>query len=443
MSIGSRTWFASARRWSGFATVLVPVLLFTGRVEAGAPAVPGQSVYTVALLDVGSGDTKGDARVAELLSQTLSADAAGEVAYLRSPAVQAALIDLHIADPTSAAVPGARLEVERQFLENGAPLGSAKRPVAAAKAQHKRLQVALEIATIADRVQRDWVEAIAARERLAAIETIFESTRIAAQMSKRMAKAGSSAPLDQMRMQVLMAETAAVLGRAKLAVQLSRERLLGAMGIWGNDAHVILADRLPDLPSTAMPAADIERDAVQRRFDLSAARIEVELLAAKLGITEPTSLIILAEPNTPAKPAAVTEPVPGNAENDKARWSYFQAAQKLRAKAVAARSEVREAWINLNGLRDIASHYANTVAPLRQRISQQELLRYNGMLVGVFELITAARQSSEATLAAIDAKRDYWIAKEQLDFVMRAGSGTAASASGGEAVPADESGGGH
>ena len=105
MSIGSRTWFASARRWSGFATVLVPVLLFTGRVEAGAPAVPGQSVYTVALLDVGSGDTKGDARVAELLSQTLSADAAGEVAYLRSPAVQAALIDLHIADPTSAAVP--------------------------------------------------------------------------------------------------------------------------------------------------------------------------------------------------------------------------------------------------------------------------------------------------------------------------------------------------
>ena len=380
------------------------------------------------------------------------------MAFLRSAAVQAALIDLHIVEgddeqsqpptkPTGAVTrvaPGARLEVEPKLLEYVLPpmtVGS-RFSIAEAETERKRLLVAIDVATIADQVRRSWVEAVTARERLAAIETIFESTRIAAEMSERLVKAGNSAPLDQMRVQALMAETAAVLGRAKLAVQLSRERLLRDMGIWGSEAHVILPDRLPELPAANMPANDIERFTVLHRFDLSAARIEVEVLAAHLGITGRNSMINPAEPVGSLQPAAAMQ-APDDVKDEKAQWTYYQAAQRLRAKAVAARSEVREAWINLNGLRDIAWHYAHNVAPLRQRISEQELLRYNGMLVGVFELITAARQASEATLTAIDAKRDFWIAKDQLDFVMRAGSGTPASAGAGEAMPANDAGGGH
>ncbi len=420
---------ASARIRSVFAAVLVLVLLLAGRAAVSAPAVP-------------AGDAKADARVAELLAMPLSADAAVEVAFLRSAAVQAALAGLYIVEgddaqkraPTRVA-PGAWLPVEPQLLENDLTLMTAgsRFSIAEAEAERKRLLVALDVATIRDQVRRTWIEAVAARERLAVIETIFESSRIAAQMSERLVTAGNSAPLDQMRVQALMAETAAVLARSKLAQQLSRERLLRVMGIWGREANVILPDRLSDLPAANMPAGDIERLAVRRRFDLAAARIEVEVLATHLGIVEPTSLVTTAETKAP----------PDDAQNDKARWTYYQAVQRLRAKAVAARSEVREAWINLNGLRDIAWHYAHNVAPLRQRISEQELLRYNGMLVGVFELITTARQASEATLAVIDSKRDYWIAKEQLDFVMRAGGGVAASASGGEAMPADDGGGAH
>ena len=413
----------------------------------------------MAVLAPGSSDANADTRVAELLAKPLSADAAVEVAFLRSAAVQAELIDLRIVEgddeqfksptnPTGSVTrvaPGARLEVEPKLLENLLPpmtVGS-RLSIAEAKFERKRFLVALEVATIRDQVRRSWVEAVAARERLAAIETIFESTHIAAQMSERLVKAGNSAPLDQMRMQALMAETAAVLGRAKLAVQLSRERLLRDMGIWGSEAHVILPDRLPELPAENMPANDIERFTVLHRFDLSAARIEVEVLAAHLGGTERTSLIALPELSGSLKPTAEMKAPPGDAKDDMAQWTYYQAAQRLRAKAVTARSEVREAWINLNGLRDIAWHYAHNVAPLRQRISEQELLRYNGMLVGVFELITAARQASEATLTAIDAKRDFLIAKEQLDFVMRAGSGTPASAGAVEAMPANDAGGGH
>ena len=40
---------------------------------------------------------------------------------------------------------------------------------------------------------------------------------------------------------------------------------------------------------------------------------------------------------------------------------------------------------------DLARHYRDEVVPLRKRISEENLLRYNGMLIGVFELLADAR----------------------------------------------------
>ncbi|MCP6559412.1 hypothetical protein NL501_29760, partial [Klebsiella pneumoniae] len=70
---------------------------------------------------------------------------------------------------------------------------------------------------------------------------------------------------------------------------------------------------------------------------------------------------------------------------------YMQSVERAAEAAVNARSEVREAYAGYRTAFDIARHYRDEVVPLRKRISDENLLRYNGMLIGVFELLADAR----------------------------------------------------
>jgi outer membrane protein TolC len=52
--------------------------------------------------------------------------------------------------------------------------------------------------------------------------------------------------------------------------------------------------------------------------------------------------------------------------------------------------------------------------PLRKTISDELLLRYNGMLASVFELLADSRDQVGAVNSAIDALKDYWLAQTDL-----------------------------
>jgi hypothetical protein len=58
--------------------------------------------------------------------------------------------------------------------------------------------------------------------------------------------------------------------------------------------------------------------------------------------------------------------------------------------------------------------------PLRKRISDEQLLRYNGMLIGVFELIADAREQVVSISGYLDALRDFWLADGALRAAMLA-----------------------
>jgi outer membrane protein TolC len=83
--------------------------------------------------------------------------------------------------------------------------------------------------------------------------------------------------------------------------------------------------------------------------------------------------------------------------------------------AVEARSELREAYGQYRTAWDIAHLQLTELVPLRQRISQENLLRYNGMLIGVFELLADARAQVASVTGALDALRDFWLAQVDLD----------------------------
>ena len=90
---------------------------------------------------------------------------------------------------------------------------------------------------------------------------------------------------------------------------------------------------------------------------------------------------------------------------------------------------------------ELAKHYRDEVVPLRKKISEENLLRYNGMLTSVFELLADAREQVASVNAYIDSLREFWIAETDLQrslggkLPVTKVSAAPSSGSGGSAVP--------
>ena len=76
--------------------------------------------------------------------------------------------------------------------------------------------------------------------------------------------------------------------------------------------------------------------------------------------------------------------------------------------------QARLAWRERQDAYALARRYQDELVPLRQRIAEENLLRYNGMLISVFALLADAREQAATVNAAIEAQRDFWIADASL-----------------------------
>ena len=100
--------------------------------------------------------------------------------------------------------------------------------------------------------------------------------------------------------------------------------------------------------------------------------------------------------------------------------------RRLQALAINARSEVRLAGARLTTARRVVDHYRKTVVPLRESIVQETQLFYNGMFTGLYQLLEAKKSESEAKQGHLEAVRDYWMARADLERA--AGGGLFATA---------------
>ena len=88
-----------------------------------------------------------------------------------------------------------------------------------------------------------------------------------------------------------------------------------------------------------------------------------------------------------------------------------------------------------SGLREryeLARHYRDEIVPLRQAMADENVLRYNGMLIGVFELLAEARDQISSVSNAINAQQQFWLADAALSAsVMGKPTATGGSMAGG------------
>src|SRR5262249_41585401 len=154
---------------------------------------------------------------------------------------------------------------------------------------------------------------------------------------------------------------------------------------------------------------------------------DVESLATSLGLTKTTRFINVLEAGYKTKSETgmpfkqgyeVRVELPlfdwTGAKVARAEYLYMQGVNRAAEVAVNARSEVREAYSDYRTAYDLARRYRDRIVPLRKQIADQNQLRYNAMLVSVFELLADAREQIASVTASIDALRDFWLAETDL-----------------------------
>jgi outer membrane protein TolC len=207
------------------------------------------------------------------------------------------------------------------------------------------------------------------------------------------------------------------------------------MGLWGEQTAFALPERLPEPPATVKESVELEAQALRQRLDVQAARRDATSLAAALELRKVTRYVDLIEIGALRNTETGQEDqrgwelelrIPifdfGGARVARAEHQYMQAVNRATDTAVRARSEVREAYGAYRTAHDLARHYRDEIVPLRKRISEEMLLRYNGMLSSVFELLADVRETVASVNAYMEAQRDFWQADADLRMALTTGT---------------------
>jgi cobalt-zinc-cadmium efflux system outer membrane protein len=82
---------------------------------------------------------------------------------------------------------------------------------------------------------------------------------------------------------------------------------------------------------------------------------------------------------------------------------------------VDVRSEVRLARSRVVAMRAVVNRYATVVVPLRQQVVALSQQQFDAMLIGPNQLLLAKQNEVNAYRELIEALRDYWVARADLE----------------------------
>ena len=396
-----------------------------------------------------------DARVRALLAHPLDEGAAVEIALVRSRHVQA-LLERAIGDALEARADAAPVSPVLDVLvrwphgsggphvEPGLLFGlldilrmPGRRDAADLAARASALDAADAIVETVSQVRETWIEAVAARQREALDADVAEAAAIAAELARRQYAAGTLAELDMSRLVAFGEEARIAHERAVTDSAVQVERLVRTLGVFGDEAMLAVPAGLPSVAAEHVDGRDFEQRAVARRIDLERARVEVIRTRLAAGIAGDAAVLPWldvgasferdSDGSRSSGPVISLElPVSerGDALAEASRSRAREAENRLYDLAVRIRSEVREAVVVLDGASAIAALYEHSIVPLRATTVEQALRHYNGMLIGVYDLLTEKREELRARRDAVDATRDTWLARVRLERAL------------GEALPA-------
>jgi cobalt-zinc-cadmium efflux system outer membrane protein len=303
----------------------------------------------------------------------------------------------------------------------------ARRKLSAIRFEQVKLHVADEVIRLVTEVRKSYFSALGAEQIRDLRNEITLAAESSFELAQRLYAAGNIGDLDLAKENALYEQARLELANREATLFDTREQLTRLMGLWGPQIHWRLPEQLPDIPTDEMPLEHLESIAIENRLDLAAERQAVQALAQALGITIDWRWVGQIEVGVSSEretdrtwvtgpSLAIELPIFNQRQADIARLeAQLRRSQKrLTAQAIDIRSKVRSLRNRLILQRNLIEHYRRTVLPLRERIVDLTLKNYNFMLVGAFDLIMAKQQEFEAYQKYLEAIRDYWIIRADM-----------------------------
>ncbi len=384
----------------------------------------------------------------ELLAKPLSQDDAVRLALINSPSVQA-LLAQHWADSANAAhlgrIPNPILTLER--LRSPAEIELSRmlafglldlltlpqrQRVAASRVEQAQVQLAANVVESVTQVRQAWVSAVASAQALQYAQQVGDSAEASAELARRMQAVGNFSKLQRARQQAFYADAVVLLANATQATTANREALIRLLGLSdAQAARMQLPARMLELPDAPRAPEEVSAAASRARLDVRMAQAALDALAKGQGVNligSFTDIELSVIRNTATERAdghktqfrgaevALKLPVFdwGDLRRDGMRAQVLVAANRLEATVRAAGSHLRETYAGYRTAYDSAKHYRDEIVPLRKLIADENVLRYNGMLIGVFELLADSRDQIASVSAAIAAQQQFWLADAAL-----------------------------
>lgn len=230
-----------------------------------------------------------------------------------------------------------------------------------APAVRRRVEDFDTILDVAADARKAWFTALAASLTLKQQRDMQEAAAAAAELARRMARVGNWSRMEQAQWQAKLGKMKLQTLKAEIEAKQTQTALLKITKLWGVFSTVGLADAMPDMPQQALSLAAIQEKLTTLRGVLPRAEGQKATTNAPLAFE-----IYIAS---------------------------FQATQ-------VSKDELT----------------------LQQFINDEVVLRYNGMLLSVWDLLTQTNELLQAQISNINAQRDFLIAETDLQLVLQGGA---------------------
>ena len=287
-----------------------------------------------------------------------------------------------------------------------------------------------QVAAVRQDAQRLWVNAVVARQSLAHSGDVLAVAQAGAELGQRMAQVGNWSRARQIEQELALWDASARADKAQLQAHRALQALwqrIGA-GMTPQALAQMLPPHLPvDLPAhspvdgQAEPSqeavAALQTQALQAHLRWPRDELQARRLAAGLGLDAQD-----LQAAQQALQALAGQELP-MWDSRTMRWGHaFENAWQARLQADRLARQVRaDVQMALNAFRvanQSAQHTQAQVLRLHTELSQETLLRYNGMLKSTWDLLASVRARIDSVDAALQAQRQRWLAHADLMAVL-------------------------
>jgi cobalt-zinc-cadmium efflux system outer membrane protein len=309
---------------------------------------------------------------------------------------------------------------------------------------------------LAQRVREGVYGLQAAEQRLAITQRGLDALAARHEVAQSLLAAGNVGALQVANEEAAYERARVDAARRELEVATERENLQRLLGLHGEAT----AWRVQSGPAPVVEAPslgdDLERRALVASLPLLEMRQRLEALARRAGWTRAAGIVpdialdvhgLHGDPDTGLGSsgdgwrfgAGISLEIPlfdrrqGTAASLEAEFDAL--LESYYSLAVEVRSAAREARARVSSAHARARQYQDVILPAQRRVSEQTLLQYNAMQLGVFQLLEARRAELEVELEAVDTAREYWSAVARLNALLAGQHTTAGRPEDGASAP--------